>query len=461
MIPIIPIRWRIILPFALLTTSASALFGWIAARQVADQVGQDIRNNLGQVVARLATAGVPLEGEVLQFMATLADARLLTLDAEGGILASSLPSGETEAWRASLAGRGATAGALEYAELTAGGEPFLAAFSPVPWRGMVPAPSGVMAAVPLARVTQTQRAAVGPVLWLVALQGLAAIVIGAWVASSLTRPLGKLADQARRIAAGELGAPSGVRTRDEIGLLASTLDRMVASLRDAQAQVVQAERMATLGRVAAGLAHEIRNPLSSVRMHVQILARSPEVPAETARIVLSEIDRLEGILSELLAWARPETLSPGPTDLAALAEEALTLMGPQLAHRGIRVVREIGPVSVIQADRDRLRQVLRNLLANARDALGTGGTLTLRVRQEGDAVALEVADDGPGVPPGIREKVFEPFVTGRKEGTGLGLTISKGAVEMHGGTIALVPTPAGSCFRVRLPAGKALSPCAP
>lgn len=450
---IFPIRWRIILPFALLTTSASALFGWIAARQVADQVERDIRNNLGQVVARLATAGVPLEGQVLQFMATLADARLITLDARGGILASSLPPGEAEAWRGPLAGH-APPGALEYAELTAGGEAFLVAFSPIPWRGGIPAPSGVMAAVPMARVTQTQRAATVPVLWLVGLQGLAAIVIGAWVASSLTRPLGRLADQARRIAAGDLGAPSGVRTSDEIGLLASTLDRMVASLRDAQAQVVQAERMATLGRVAAGLAHEIRNPLSSVRMHVQILARSPQVPAETAQLLLSEIDRLDGILSELLTWARPETFSPGPTDLAALAEEALTLMGPQLAHRGIRIVREIGPVPVIQADRDRLRQVLRNLLANARDALGTGGTLTLRLRQEGDAVALEVADDGPGVPPGIRDRVFEPFVTGRKEGTGLGLTISKGTVEAHGGTIALVPTNAGSCFRVRLPARK-------
>ncbi len=450
---ILPIRWRIILPFAFLATGASALFGWIAARQVAGQVAQETRNDLGQVVTRLGTAGVPLEGEVLRFMATLADAHLLTLDAEGGILASSLPSGETETWRQALAGR-ATPRAVEYAELTAGGEPYLAAFAPLPWHGVIPAPAGVVAAVPLSRVAQTQRAAVGPVVWLVALQGLAAITIGVWVASSLTRPLGRLADQARRIAAGDLDATSGVRTGDEIGLLAATLDGMATGLRDAQARVVQAERMATLGRVAAGLAHEIRNPLSSVRMHVQILARSPQVPAETAQLLLSEIDRLEGILSELLSWARPETFSSGPTDLAALAEEVLALMGPQLAHRGIRVVREIGPVPPIQADRDRMRQVLRNLLANARDALGTGGTLTLRLKEEGGAVLLEVADDGPGVPPAIRDRVFEPFVTGRKEGTGLGLTISKGAVEAHGGTIALVPTAVGSCFQVRLPARK-------
>lgn len=441
---VVPIRWRIILPFAFLTTTASALVGWAAQRRVAERVERDIRANLDRVVSQLA--GAPLEPRFVPFMARLADARLVVLDAGGTVLASSLAPDELAGWRAALSG------GPPPENLRVGTEAYLAASAQVSSRGFGLEPASVVAAVPRRRVTETQRAAAGPLFWVVAAEGLAAIAIGIAVASSLTRPLGRLAAHARRIASGDLSGTAGVRRHDEIGLLAETLDGMVASLRRAQDGLVQAERMAAVGRIAAGLAHEIRNPLSSIRMHVQLMAKQPGVDAATRDLVLSEIDRLDGILSELLAWARPTALTKEPVDLGRLVEEALALFGPQLAHRGIRIVREIAAARPVAADAERLRQVLRNLLANARDALGTGGAVTVRLAEDGaEAVLLEVADDGPGIPAEIRDRVFEPFVTGRKDGTGLGLAIVKRAVEEHGGTVAVETGPGGTRFRMRLP----------
>ena len=422
---------------------------------MAGEVARDVRQGLTGVVVRLAAPGVPLEGRYVPFMASLADARILVLDGRGGILASSLSPPDATAWTAALAGpgspwppaRGSGPGVSEFA---VGDESFLVAAAATAHPGPEAA---VLAAVPLARVTQAQKAAVTPLLWLLGLQSLAILVIGAGVAASLTRPLARLAGQARRIAAGDLTPRLSARRGDEIGVLAETLDGMVASLREAQAARVQAERLATLGRISAGLAHEIRNPLSSIRMHVQVLGRQPGADSATSRLLLAEIDRLDGILSELLTWARPSELRREAVDLGVLLDEALELMRPQLEHRGIRVSRHADAVPPLNGDRERLRQLLRNLLANARDALGTGGTLTVRLAPGGAGVRLEVADDGPGIPAEIRDRVFEPFVTGRRDGTGLGLALAKRAVEDHGGALGFESGSGGTVFRVDLPLG--------
>lgn len=445
---ILPIRWRIILPFALLTTTTSALVGWRAARSVADRVEADVREDLQRVVARLAGSGAALQEAYVPFLATVADARILTFDAAGAVLASSMPPDETASWHLALGREPLEASG----DRTVDGEAYLVAAERVPWIGLLRHPAVVAAAVPRRRIVEAQRSAATPVLALVAVQALAALLTGAAVAASLTRPLARLADRARRIAAGDLAPENpAAATRDEIGLLASTLEGMVDSLRQAQAGLVQAERMAVLGRLSAGLAHEIRNPLSSIRMHVQLLGRDPAVPRSTTDLLLGEIDRLEGILSDLLAWAGPARLEKAPVDLAALAEEALRLMAPQLEHRGTRTESELTPLPEISGDRDRLRQVLRNLLTNARDAVGTGGRIRVATRAEPGWVVLEVEDDGPGIPAALEGRLFEPFATGRRDGTGLGLAITRQIVAAHGGTVAAESVPGRTVFRVRLP----------
>ena len=184
-----------------------------------------------------------------------------------------------------------------------------------------------------------------------------------------------------------------------------------------------------------------------------LAARQPGADPATSRLLLAEIDRLDGILSELLTWAKPSELRREAVDLGALLDEALELMRPQLEHRGIRVARRSEPVPPLNGDRERLRQLLRNLLANARDALGTGGTLTVRLAPGNAGIRLEVADDGPGIPAEIRDRVFEPFVTGRRDGTGLGLALAKRAVEDHGGALGFESGSGGTVFRVDLPLG--------
>ncbi len=447
----LPIRWRIILPFVLLSAAAGAGFGWMAERRVAAQVESDARGRLARLVGHLAASGSPLESRHMAFMGRLADARIFVLDARQAVLAASVPQGELAGWKTLLQSLPllTPAEGASVQEHAAGidGDYLVAS------RGVsgLAGPAMVVAAVSRRSVEEAQHAAAGPVRLLVGLEALAAALIGIVVAASLTRPLARLAREARRIGAGDLSAPVKVETRDEIGVLAGTLDQMRLSLRKAQQDLIQAERMAVLGRLAAGLAHEIRNPLSSIRMHVQILGRKPGVEPATRDLLLAEIDRLDGVLTELLSWSRPGGLSVSDTDLGPLAVEALDLMMPQLSHRGIRVLREIAPAP-LQADRDRLRQVLRNLLANARDALGTGGTVTISTGIDGtDRVFLEVADDGPGVAPEVKDRLFEPFVTGRADGTGLGLAIVKRIVEEHGGTVAAGSASPGTRLRVLLP----------
>ena len=416
------VRWRIILPFAALTTLAAALLGWAVERRVAARAEADLRASLLHLARRLADPGVPLDASYLPFLSEVSEARILALGPRGEILFSSVPEGEREDWRAALADR--------REEPVVAGEAYLAA-----WASRSGIPTAVVAAVPRSRVTEIRREAAGPVRKTALLLGLASIAIGALVASSLTRPLGRLVEHAKRISAGDFPERIPVDTADEIGLLARTLEGMVESLR-------RAERMAAVGRISAGLAHEIRNPLSSIRMHVQLLGRRPGADVS---LLLAEIDRLDAIVAELMAWAKPSPVSLEPVDLKALSEEALALMAPQLEHRGIRTVREYAGTGTLRADRERMRQVLRNLLANARDALGTGGTLTVRL---GPGPLLEVSDDGPGIPEAIRGKVFEPFVTGRKDGTGLGLAIVKRAVEEQGGTVSYESSASGTTFRV-------------
>jgi len=233
--------------------------------------------------------------------------------------------------------------------------------------------------------------------------------------------------------------------------------RAAAELARTQAQLVQRERLAALGELAAVVAHEVRNPLGVIFNSLGALRRQVRPDGDAPmllQIVGEEADRLNRMVGDLLDFARPSKPSIRPEPIAHLLEEVL--QSARAAAGGaapIQVVHEVEEgLPPVPADARQLRQALVNVVQNALQAMAGGGKLTVRARREGRAVVLEIADTGPGVPGHLREKVFEPFYTTRATGTGLGLAVVRRVAADHRGTASVENGPTGGAvFTLRLP----------
>jgi signal transduction histidine kinase len=237
-----------------------------------------------------------------------------------------------------------------------------------------------------------------------------------------------------------------------------TQTRHLTRIRTLEAEMARGERLATVGNLAAAVAHEIRNPLNAVSMGIQRL-RAEFEPAERDEyrrmvdLVQGEVRRLNGIVQEFLSLARPLQLRPELVPVAALLDEIRQLVEPQARQAGIELEQALPPsLPDIRADRDRIKQVLLNLVLNAIEAMPTGGRLTLGAAASSAALTLRVTDTGSGIPPELLPRVFEPYVTTKTRGLGLGLAIARRIVEAHGGRIeAESQVGQGTSFRVTLP----------
>ncbi|HEV8440804.1 MAG TPA: ATP-binding protein [Methylomirabilota bacterium] len=246
--------------------------------------------------------------------------------------------------------------------------------------------------------------------------------------------------------------------------------RDVTLVRELEAQLRRSDRLAALGTMAAGLAHEIKNPLASVRTFTRLVSRKFEdrrFRDTFEKVVPRELERINSIVEQLLQLARPARLSFEPVGLPALLERVLELYGNQIETAQITVVREYArDLPAVPADPEHLYQALVNLVGNALEAMDTGGRLTLRAAWSEDAdgvpsgsrassrrrVKLEVEDTGVGIPPSDANKVFTPFFTTKGGGTGLGLALAHKIVEDHGGAITFRSSPGlGTTFRILLP----------
>jgi signal transduction histidine kinase len=300
------------------------------------------------------------------------------------------------------------------------------------------------------------------------LGSLAGLILGYGVARGLRRSIHRL-QVCVRDAADKLGQdlPTVVLPEDgdleglnqQIRRLTTQIEQVVLTLQQREREVLRAEQLAAVGRLAAGVAHEIRNPLTSIKMLVQTgreEAAARGLPAEDLHVIELEIRRMERSLQTFLDFARPPKLKRTSLDLAPLTEHVGSLIRGRAAKQGveIRLDRPGHPVAV-EADGDQLRQVLVNLTLNALDAMPHGGTLDVRLRgPEHGWVELSVHDSGPGIAPAIQPRLFEPFVSDKETGLGLGLSVSRRIVEDHGGSLrASNPSGGGACFVVRLPVG--------
>ena len=252
-----------------------------------------------------------------------------------------------------------------------------------------------------------------------------------------------------------LGYALEARRRDRRA--AALVQAQLEALNAARARLVQSEKLAALGQLATAIAHEVRNPLAVIRSAAQGLGETVSSDdAEAARacaFITAEIDRLGSVVSSLLEFARPLHLEPRAVSVRDLFDRAALLAEGELAARGARLGRdELPDLPAVRADPDLLSQVLLGLLANAAEAVPPGGDVTLAARARDGAVELVVEDSGPGIPPELRDRVFEPFFTTRARGIGLGLAVARQVVEAHGGRIEAGERPGGGArLTVRLP----------
>ena len=266
------------------------------------------------------------------------------------------------------------------------------------------------------------------------------------IGKNLTNPIKVLVDSTARVATGDLDEECEIKTHDEIGDLAAAFNQMTRDLKASRDQLIQAERLATAGKMSASFAHEIRNPLSSMRMLAQMLMQKPEMSAEkhqqSVRYILEEIERIDTIVKGLMDFARPTTLNLDRQPITPVLQAVLALMEANLAHHKIELVLDLSlETPEIPFDSDKLKQAFMNVMLNAIEAMPQGGVLRVSMFTENDSVCIRVVDTGVGIPAEDLEHLFEPFFTKKTRGTGLGLANVKRILEEHGGKVEIESTP--------------------
>jgi signal transduction histidine kinase len=229
------------------------------------------------------------------------------------------------------------------------------------------------------------------------------------------------------------------------------------TIRAAREKLIQNEKLAALGQLAAAIAHEVRNPLAVIRSAAQGLRDTvPDGSADARRscsFITDEADRLGNLINSLLAFARPVHISPVRVPIAELFERAMTLAAEQKLEKKVHLQSHgTGNLEAVEVDPELMSQVFVGLLANAIEAADNDGEVILEAKSTGTQIELAVSDSGHGVAPELRERVFEPFFTTRAEGVGLGLAIARQIVEAHGGRIEVGESSCGGArFAVILP----------
>lgn len=446
--------WRLTLPLLgpllLAMLAAWAIGVGIVTRTLELRVESQSRN----AAAVLATWGLPYTPQLLRRLALLQQADFVLLDRRGHVVVSTsnVVSAALGGPLAEFLAKPRTGSAIFRIERPVRS---VAVYQPIAAPND-PRYSALVAVAPLGDAEAAAgRAAIG--LGLAMLAAAAALCILLLVlVRNITRPLSQLSALADRIALGERDERIDLPRADEIGALAAALNAMMARLQDYESRLSARSRLSALGEMSARLAHEIRNPLTGLKLHLQLLAERVD-QGESTRVaqLLAEVQRLELLVSSTLMLGREQALQLESTELATMIAEVADLMGPSLAHRGIDVARRCDEQLRMNVDRARLRQAILNLVTNAADAMSQGGKLLITAETE-DAdsrVAIAVEDSGPGVPDAVRARLNEASMSTKPFGLGLGLAVCREVAAAHGGELRIERSAGlgGARFVIALP----------
>jgi signal transduction histidine kinase len=301
--------------------------------------------------------------------------------------------------------------------------------------------------------------------------GCAGLLVGvggaALLAQRITRPLDKLVDGTVKISKGDFSQTINIHSQDEIGDLAKSFNEMSQQLQltrkrieAANRKLIQAEKLASIGRISASIAHEIRNPLTSVKLNIQKVMESESLDnldLEHLDISQEGIGHIENFIKELLNFTRVPELQQDYFSAQQIVEESVKMIKNTLKLKEVELDVDIQEeLPQVFVDGDKIRQVLLNILHNACEALPKGGRITISLSllkgRRGGKLKIQVADNGPGIPDKDRENIFEPFYTTKSTGIGLGLANARKIIEQHNGSIRVVNVnKPGACFEILIP----------
>lgn len=290
-------------------------------------------------------------------------------------------------------------------------------------------------------------------LWLLSIA--AGVGVSAVLAKSMLKPIKRLEQAANEVSAQNYDQTVPVTSNDELGRLAEVFNRMIASIRQAREDLIQQERVSAVGRMAASIVHDLRNPLSVIYGGSELLMQE-DMPEDAVKEIAVDVYRGAGRLKELLDEMTNLAGGHAPAvercSLREVAEAAMKSVSPLAHSQGVEVHMEIPSQIELSLERKRMQRVFSNLFMNAIESMPNGGELRTTAVTDKNTVIIQVEDTGPGVPKGMQERLFKPFNTdGKKDGLGLGLALARQAVLDHGGDLWSVPKPGkGARFCIRL-----------
>jgi signal transduction histidine kinase len=476
-----PIQFQLLLPMLTVVVLAIALASIGSAYLGGRRARQAQEESLSRVVATLTEAWYPPTEPVLRMMAGLSGAEFVLLDRRDSIKASTLPLNADDLKQLRQIHDGQPSSDLAGRPTTSlGGRSYLSQrLAVAAGREPVTSPGSLYVLYPEDRWSALMWQAADPALIAGAVATAAIVLVTTLLAHRFVRPIRQLGDRAAAIARGDFQAAPVWRHDDEIRDLALSINRMAEQLGRYEVQVRRHEQLRTLDQLGAGMAHQLRNAATGGRMAIELHRRECAAGAasEALDVALRQLELMESYLQRFMALGRERPLAAEDVSLSAVVEDALSLVRPACVHAGIELefVPPSQPLSV-RGDAEALRQLTVNLVINAVEAAGrqSKGQAQIFVVLEiakckmqnanckmstsnpqslipNPSAALYVRDTGPGPSPDATDRLFEPFVSGKPEGTGLGLYVARHIVEGHRGSIRWQREDNMTCFTVELP----------
>lgn len=454
------LQHRIVVPFVIVGLAATAAAGSITWFVTSRALEGRVRSQLASGAAAVARGDLASNPAIVQMLQEIVGAAIITMDADGRVTVSSsegrrpeiLAAAKSAVLEAKSRGTGAAVVSRDC------GVPCLVAYRAVEGR----AGTTVALVSEASELTAATRSVARGILAAALLGVVLMVFVSQAVVRRVMAPLDALVRFVRDPSALDMSRRADV-AGDETGAVARALNEMLDRLAQAQKALVRSEKLALAGLMAARVAHDVRNPLSSIKMQTQLLHGRLDGDDEDRALlaaVLRDIGQVESVIQDLLALASPGVLKLEPRSIVEVIRQVLAQMGPQFAHRKITTdVSFARDLPALLLDTGRFKQALLNVIVNASDAMPTGGVLTIEVNVMEGETTVVIGDDGIGVDPAVVDRVFDAFVTTKPDGVGLGLVNARAVIEGHGGHIRLEPRqPRGTCVIISLPVPPSADP---
>ena len=445
------IRNQILVPIVTIQVAAVLAASIGSAWLAAGRVEREVVDRLNALAATLGQANFPMTTGVLAKMKGLTGAHFVVLRDDGRVAESTVPglSALPEGSRPKSATK-PLAGLDDAPTLDLSGVRYVV----LPLRPGSGGPAdSLLVLYPETRWRRERREAAIPALIVGSVALGLLVAVTAWVAHRISKRLGEVRRQVARIASGDFLELDPGSAGDEVDDLARSINHMSSELRRMSRSIRRSERSGLLAQLGAGLAHQLRNSITGAKMSIQLhLRRFPDRRDESLDVALRQLTMTEEQVKGLLSLGRVEDRPPEDCDLGDLLREVALLIGPSCRHSGIAL--KLSPpcdTLTVTADPASLKAAILNLSLNAVEAAGPGGEVEVAATVENGEAIVEIRDDGPGPPPDLADSLFEPFVSGKPEGVGLGLALAHRVAIDCGGRLAWDRVGDGTIFRLVLP----------